>query len=144
MVGLCEGGNDNKLPDSLKAIVNDEGKYGGDVSFDDNVNGIDDTGYDDVLKVILRHFINILRYLASECDEGDNAGEMSPGSSTESYPAFARIGLRENPEKKKNLNQNDIQPSELAQTVAFEIRIREVPGSNPVADQSDWGFYGFP
>ncbi|KAJ4441596.1 hypothetical protein ANN_11452 [Periplaneta americana] len=24
---------------------------------------------------------------------------MSPGSSTESYPAFARIGLRENPEK---------------------------------------------
>ncbi|KAJ4449849.1 hypothetical protein ANN_01255 [Periplaneta americana] len=29
---------------------------------------------------------------------------MSPGSSTESYPAFARIGLRENPGK--NLNQN--------------------------------------
>ncbi|KAJ4445083.1 hypothetical protein ANN_06882 [Periplaneta americana] len=28
---------------------------------------------------------------------------MSPGSSTESYPAFARIGLRKNPEK--NLNQ---------------------------------------
>ncbi|KAJ4427466.1 hypothetical protein ANN_25114 [Periplaneta americana] len=28
---------------------------------------------------------------------------MSPGSSTESYPAFARIGLRENPGK--NLNQ---------------------------------------
>ncbi|KAJ4431802.1 hypothetical protein ANN_20407 [Periplaneta americana] len=28
---------------------------------------------------------------------------MSPGSSTESYPAFARIGLRENP--RKNLNQ---------------------------------------
>ncbi|KAJ4435381.1 hypothetical protein ANN_17995 [Periplaneta americana] len=25
---------------------------------------------------------------------------MSPGSSTESYPAFARIGLRENPGKK--------------------------------------------
>ncbi|KAJ4451576.1 hypothetical protein ANN_03045 [Periplaneta americana] len=34
---------------------------------------------------------------------GDNAGEMSPGSSTESYPAFARIGLREN--SGKNLNQ---------------------------------------
>ncbi|KAJ4446888.1 hypothetical protein ANN_13588 [Periplaneta americana] len=31
------------------------------------------------------------------------SGEMSPGSSTESYPAFARIGLRENPGK--NLNQ---------------------------------------
>ncbi|KAJ4429756.1 hypothetical protein ANN_21960 [Periplaneta americana] len=30
---------------------------------------------------------------------GDNAGEMSPGSSTESYPAFARIGLRKTPEK---------------------------------------------
>ncbi|KAJ4448881.1 hypothetical protein ANN_00272 [Periplaneta americana] len=33
----------------------------------------------------------------------DNASEMSPGSITESYPAFARIGLRENPGK--NLNQ---------------------------------------
>ncbi|KAJ4446392.1 hypothetical protein ANN_13088 [Periplaneta americana] len=28
---------------------------------------------------------------------------MNPGSSTENYPAFARIGLRENP--RKNLNQ---------------------------------------
>ncbi|KAJ4429655.1 hypothetical protein ANN_21856 [Periplaneta americana] len=36
-------------------------------------------------------------------DPGDNAGEMCPGSNTESYPAFARIGLRENPGK--NLNQ---------------------------------------
>ncbi|KAJ4430184.1 hypothetical protein ANN_22394 [Periplaneta americana] len=42
-------------------------------------------------------------YLASECDEGDNAGEMSPESNTESYPAFADIGLRENPGK--NLKQ---------------------------------------
>ncbi|KAJ4425757.1 hypothetical protein ANN_27380 [Periplaneta americana] len=42
-------------------------------------------------------------YLASELDEGDNAGEMSPGSSTYSYPAFAHIGLRENPGK--NLNK---------------------------------------
>ncbi|KAJ4445090.1 hypothetical protein ANN_06889 [Periplaneta americana] len=33
----------------------------------------------------------------------DNAGEMSPGSNTDSYPAFAHIGLRENPGK--NLNQ---------------------------------------
>ncbi|KAJ4427596.1 hypothetical protein ANN_25244 [Periplaneta americana] len=32
-----------------------------------------------------------------------NACEMSPGSSTESYPAFARIGLRETPGR--NLNQ---------------------------------------
>ncbi|KAJ4445306.1 hypothetical protein ANN_07111 [Periplaneta americana] len=50
--------------------------------------------------VILRRCINISGYLASERNEGDNAGEMSPGSSTESYPAFARIGLRENPGKK--------------------------------------------
>ncbi|KAJ4449887.1 hypothetical protein ANN_01293 [Periplaneta americana] len=39
---------------------------------------------------------------SSRCHR-DNAGEMSPGSSTESYPTFARIGLRENPGK--NLNQ---------------------------------------
>ncbi|KAJ4450626.1 hypothetical protein ANN_02054 [Periplaneta americana] len=31
---------------------------------------------------------------------------MSPGSSTESYPAFARIRLRENPEK--HLNQDEL------------------------------------
>nr|KAJ4444099.1 hypothetical protein ANN_05888 [Periplaneta americana] len=39
----------------------------------------------------------------SEEETGDNACEMSPGSNTESYPAFARIELRENPGK--NLNQ---------------------------------------
>ncbi|KAJ4428760.1 hypothetical protein ANN_25753 [Periplaneta americana] len=49
---------------------------------------------------ILRRFINSFGYLASECDEGDNAGEMSPGSNTVSYPVFAHIGLRENPGKK--------------------------------------------
>ncbi|KAJ4437443.1 hypothetical protein ANN_17587 [Periplaneta americana] len=54
-------------------------------------------------KVILRRFVNILSYLASEGDEGDNAGEMNPGSSTKSYPVFAHIGLRENPGK--NINQ---------------------------------------
>ncbi|KAJ4443627.1 hypothetical protein ANN_05301 [Periplaneta americana] len=53
--------------------------------------------------VILLRFINSLGYLASEGDEGDNADEMSPGSNTESYPAFAHIRLRENPGK--NLNQ---------------------------------------
>ncbi|KAJ4431651.1 hypothetical protein ANN_20250 [Periplaneta americana] len=41
----------------------------------------------------------LIRYLASERDECDDAGEMSPGSSTESYAAFAHIGLREIPEK---------------------------------------------
>ncbi|KAJ4436940.1 hypothetical protein ANN_17072 [Periplaneta americana] len=49
------------------------------------------------LEGYLRRFINSLGYLASELDEDDNAGEMSPESSTESYPAFAHIGLRENP-----------------------------------------------
>ncbi|KAJ4451164.1 hypothetical protein ANN_02606 [Periplaneta americana] len=39
--------------------------------------------------------------IAAEVFEtSDNASEMSPGSSTESYPAFARIGLKENPGKK--------------------------------------------
>ncbi|KAJ4442709.1 hypothetical protein ANN_04298 [Periplaneta americana] len=42
-------------------------------------------------KVILRRCINIFGYLASR--------EMSPGSSAESYPAFAQVGLRENPGK---------------------------------------------
>ncbi|KAJ4425646.1 hypothetical protein ANN_27842 [Periplaneta americana] len=53
--------------------------------------------------VILRRFINNLGYLASKWDEGDNAGEMSSGSSADSYPAFAHIGLREN--RGKNFNQ---------------------------------------
>ncbi|KAJ4435941.1 hypothetical protein ANN_18563 [Periplaneta americana] len=47
--------------------------------------------------------LKAISYLASEWNEGDNAGEMSPESSTESHPAFARIELRENPGK--NLNQ---------------------------------------
>ncbi|KAJ4433336.1 hypothetical protein ANN_15595 [Periplaneta americana] len=50
-------------------------------------------------------------YLASESDEGDNAGEISPGSNTESYPAFAHIRLRENPGK--NLNQGNREGLEL-------------------------------
>ncbi|KAJ4428329.1 hypothetical protein ANN_24348 [Periplaneta americana] len=44
-----------------------------------------------------------LKAISSERYEGVNAGEMSLGSSTESYPAFAHIGLRVNPGK--NLNQ---------------------------------------
>ncbi|KAJ4444133.1 hypothetical protein ANN_05922 [Periplaneta americana] len=44
-----------------------------------------------------------LAFTEGRAEAGDNASEMSPGSSTESYPAFARIGLRENPGK--NLNQ---------------------------------------
>ncbi|KAJ4449741.1 hypothetical protein ANN_01145 [Periplaneta americana] len=59
---------------------------------------------------------------------------MSPGSSTESYPAFARIGLRENPGK--NLNQvtfpdRDSNPGHLvsrpdALTVTPQLPPREV------------------
>ncbi|KAJ4448826.1 hypothetical protein ANN_00217 [Periplaneta americana] len=41
---------------------------------------------------------------------------MSPGSSTENYPAFAHIGLRENPGK--NLNQDGKQQDELENTTA--------------------------
>ncbi|KAJ4439084.1 hypothetical protein ANN_15041 [Periplaneta americana] len=48
-------------------------------------------------------------YLASELYEGDNAGEMSPGSSTESYLAFARIGLMETPEKPQPATQRAYQ-----------------------------------
>ncbi|KAJ4441275.1 hypothetical protein ANN_11129 [Periplaneta americana] len=55
-------------------------------------------------RVILRRFINILGYLASEGDEGDNASETSPGSNTESYPAFGHFGLWGKPWK--NLNQS--------------------------------------
>ncbi|KAJ4450627.1 hypothetical protein ANN_02055 [Periplaneta americana] len=33
---------------------------------------------------------------------------MSPGSSTESYPAFARIGLRKTPEKTSTRKRNHI------------------------------------
>ncbi|KAJ4430194.1 hypothetical protein ANN_22404 [Periplaneta americana] len=64
-------------------------------------------------EVILRRFIDILGYLASEGDEGDNARGTSPGSSTESYPAFAHIELRENPIKKPqtgNLSRPGIEP----------------------------------
>ncbi|KAJ4440903.1 hypothetical protein ANN_10750 [Periplaneta americana] len=52
--------------------------------------------------VISRRLINSYGYLASESDERDNASEISPGSSAESYPAFALNELRENPGK--NLN----------------------------------------
>ncbi|KAJ4440306.1 hypothetical protein ANN_08445 [Periplaneta americana] len=63
--------------------------------------------------LILRRFINILGYLASECDEGDNASEMSPGSSTESYPAFAQIGLRKNPGKTSTRPPEEVWNSDL-------------------------------
>ncbi|KAJ4450687.1 hypothetical protein ANN_02116 [Periplaneta americana] len=106
MVGLCEGGSEP--PVSLK------------FSARQNKNRM-------ILMVVIyiiakKHFDSVdLKFLVSEhsympCDKefgiiekkmqdhgsrrGDNAGEMSPGSSTESYTAFAHIGLRENPGRK--------------------------------------------
>ncbi|KAJ4452084.1 hypothetical protein ANN_03600 [Periplaneta americana] len=64
---------------------------------DDDDDFDDDDDDDDIL------YVPYVCYLASELDEGDNAGEMSPGSNTESYPAFPHIGLRETPGK--NVNQ---------------------------------------
>ncbi|KAJ4432340.1 hypothetical protein ANN_20959 [Periplaneta americana] len=103
MAGLCEGGNESA--GSLKAIS--------------HLNAIDlardrtrNLGHRRPALYQLANHVDsgfdvpsycMSGYLASERYEGDNAGEMSPGSSTESYPAFARIGLRENPGK--NLNQ---------------------------------------
>ncbi|KAJ4450786.1 hypothetical protein ANN_02216 [Periplaneta americana] len=67
---------------------------------------------------------------------------MSPGSSTESYPAFARIGLRENPGK--NLNQVTCpdqdsnpghlvsQPDALTVTPQREFGVRNPPKRNTV------------
>ncbi|KAJ4427910.1 hypothetical protein ANN_23919 [Periplaneta americana] len=62
---------------------------------------------------------------------------MSPGSSTESYPAFARIGLRENPGK--NLNQvtcpdRDSNPGHVVSqpdslTVTPQVWTRDIDGS---------------
>ncbi|KAJ4427234.1 hypothetical protein ANN_24851 [Periplaneta americana] len=76
-------------------------------------------------------------YLASQSNEGDNAGEMSPESSTESYPAFARIGLRENPGK--NLNQvtcpyRDSNPGHLvSRPDALTVTPQPILGSHSVA-----------
>ncbi|KAJ4430396.1 hypothetical protein ANN_22612 [Periplaneta americana] len=59
-----------------------------------------EVGYDD------RDWINLAQdrdRWRAYADASDNAGEMNPGSSTESYPAFPRVGLREN--HGKNLNQ---------------------------------------
>ncbi|KAJ4438550.1 hypothetical protein ANN_14497 [Periplaneta americana] len=55
---------------------------------------------------------------------------MSPGSSTESYPAFARIGLSENPGK--NLNQweskfhnHTEEPGTIPESQICEIKLPE-------------------
>ncbi|KAJ4450895.1 hypothetical protein ANN_02328 [Periplaneta americana] len=68
--------------------------------------------------------------IASECDEGDNAGEMSPGSSTESYPAFAHIGLSENPEKKLNQVTCPDRESNLGHLVSQPDALTVTPQEN--------------
>ncbi|KAJ4434595.1 hypothetical protein ANN_23157 [Periplaneta americana] len=88
MAGLCEGGNEP--PGSLKAISNFEVSCGS--------SPIIKASRDYGLKFDAGRIYQLAKRSIS-----DNAGEMSPGSNTESYPAFARIGLRENPGK--NLNQ---------------------------------------
>ncbi|KAJ4448490.1 hypothetical protein ANN_10506 [Periplaneta americana] len=76
---------------------------------------------------------------------------MSPGSSTESYPAFAHVGLRENPGK--NLNQvtcpdRDSNPGHLvsrpdALTVTPQVWTRwSLPSKETLRGHSDSSFRG--
>ncbi|KAJ4439435.1 hypothetical protein ANN_07559 [Periplaneta americana] len=64
---------------------------------------------------------------------------MSPGSSTESYPAFARIGLRENPGKKLNqvtCPDQDSNPGHLvSQPDALTVTPQECPNQLRSATQ---------
>ncbi|KAJ4448947.1 hypothetical protein ANN_00339 [Periplaneta americana] len=92
MAGLCEGGNEPS--GSLKAIWCTQASFSY-VRVEVLLNWF-----------ILRRFINCDGYVASERDVGDNAKEMGPGSSAESYPAFALNVLRENP--KENINQGKL------------------------------------
>ncbi|KAJ4434929.1 hypothetical protein ANN_23500 [Periplaneta americana] len=81
---------------------------------------------------------------------------MSPGSSTESYPAFAHIGWRENPGK--NLNQvtcpdRESNPGHLVSrpdalavtlqvsTVAADVSKRSMPVSHSVRKQLKLRFF---
>ncbi|KAJ4440672.1 hypothetical protein ANN_08820 [Periplaneta americana] len=67
---------------------------------------------------------------------------MSPGSSTESYPAFVRIGLRENPGK--NLNQvtcpdRDSNPGHLVSqpdTLTVTPQIKKKRGEEVIGDEN--------
>ncbi|KAJ4446013.1 hypothetical protein ANN_12699 [Periplaneta americana] len=77
---------------------------------------------------------------------------MSPGSSTESYPAFAHLGLRENPGK--NLNQisnENLWLKTKQKPVEFEIRHRKWgwlghtlrrPPDDPARKALDWNPQG--
>ncbi|KAJ4441534.1 hypothetical protein ANN_11390 [Periplaneta americana] len=75
------------------------------------------------------------RYLASELGEGDNAGEMSPRSSTESYPAFSQIGLKENPGKTSTREINLGSGAESYTEFALN-GLRENSGKKPQPEES--------
>ncbi|KAJ4432929.1 hypothetical protein ANN_15186 [Periplaneta americana] len=67
---------------------------------------------------------------------------MSLGSSTESYPAFARIGLRENPGK--NVNQNTWKTTGVAQSakrLPADPKLRSGVGSIPAWADYLVGFF---
>ncbi|KAJ4433864.1 hypothetical protein ANN_16177 [Periplaneta americana] len=65
---------------------------------------------------------------------------MSPGSSTESYPAFARIGLRENPGKNPQPGDNAGEVGPRSNTESYpafaNIGLRENPGKKPQPDDN--------
>ncbi|KAJ4435444.1 hypothetical protein ANN_18059, partial [Periplaneta americana] len=108
-----DNGDDDDCGDDGDGVEN-----GGDDGDDDDDGGGGNDGNIDDVMVILRRYINISGYLASKSylDEGDNVGEMSPGSNAESYPAFAHIGLRENLGKKPqpdNLLRPEIEPGHM-------------------------------
>ncbi|KAJ4426445.1 hypothetical protein ANN_27259 [Periplaneta americana] len=78
----------------------------------------------------------------------DNAGEISPGSSTETYPTFARIGLRENPGKNHNqvtCPDRDLNPGHLvSRTDALsvtpqngEVVNRSIPGRPRISTREE-------
>ncbi|KAJ4441848.1 hypothetical protein ANN_11707 [Periplaneta americana] len=83
-------------------------------------------------------------------DVGDNAGEMSPGSTTESYPAFARIGLRETPEKPQpgNLPRPGFEPgppgfaARRADRYSTGVDLTSLPSKETFRGHSDSSFRG--
>ncbi|KAJ4433608.1 hypothetical protein ANN_15918 [Periplaneta americana] len=85
--------------------------------------------------------IKLVLFRSSEWDEGDNASEMSPGSSTESYLPFAHIGLRENPRNNLNLVTCPDRESNPGHQVSCLDELTVTPQRNPVAKASynGWG-----
>ncbi|KAJ4429743.1 hypothetical protein ANN_21947 [Periplaneta americana] len=84
-------------------------------------------------------------YQALGAYEGDNAGEISPGSNTESYPAFSHIGFKENPGN--NLKQvtcpdRESNPGHLVSRLdALTVTPQEPGGSLPPSHKPAIGPY---